>query len=108
MTKKRKSPGKTGRVGRFGNTTSPLGIIQVYIEVDTQIRGYVVGKTTPPLEIIQVYIEVDTRIRGGEDHCYDQRKDAKTKQTQQLLMADEQDPARPEAWLHNNLSHMQN
>ena len=40
--------------------------------------------------------------------CYDQRKDAKTKQTQQLLMADEQDPARPEARLHNNLSHVQN
>ena len=38
--------------------------------------------------------------------CYDQRKDAKTKQTQQLLMADEQDPARPEARLHNNLSHV--
>ena len=39
--------------------------------------------------------------------CYDQRKDSKTKQTQQLLMADKQDPTRPEARLHNNLSHVQ-
>ena len=47
----------------------------------------------------------EIEIKG---ECYDQRKDAKTKQTQQLLMADEQDPARPEARLHNNLSHVQN